>query len=56
MCFVKWKSSRNNLPWYKEGKVQSKLSVVPCIPVSRTVLGQTQSPEEAIHGLNQPAA
>ena len=45
---VKWKSLRNNLPWCQKGAVQTTLSEVMCIPVSRTVLGLVQSPEDSI--------
>ena len=53
---VKWKSSRNTLPWCKEGTVQTTLSEVMCILISLTVLGLVQRPEDAIQGLNQSAA
>ena len=52
---AKWKSSRNNLPWFKEGTIQTILSEVMCFPVSGTVLGLAQTPEDAIQGLNQSA-
>ena len=47
MCLEKWKSSRNRIPWCQEGKVQSTLSEASCVPLSLTVLGLVQSPEEA---------
>ena len=47
---AKWKSSRNTLLWYKEGKVQTTLSEVKCI------LGLVHTPDDAIQGLNQSAA
>ena len=53
---TKWKSSRNKLPWYKEGEITTTLSKSTCIPVSLTVLGLVQTPEDIIYGLNQSAA
>ena len=53
---AKWKSSRNTLPWRKEGIVQTTLSDVICIPISRTVLGLVQTLEDAIQGLIQSVA
>ena len=53
---VKWKSLRNTLQWCKEGKAQTTLLNVMCIPVSLTVLGLVQTPEDIIYGLNQSAA
>jgi len=50
---TKWKSSRNKLPWYKEGEITTTLSKSTCIPVSLTVLGLVKTPEDAIQGLNQ---
>ena len=53
---VKFKSLKNTLPWCKEGKVQTTLSEVMCIPVGLTVLGLVQTPENTIQGLNQSTA
>ena len=50
---AKWKSSRNKLPWCKEGGSKTILSKITCIPVSLTVLGLVKTPEDTIQGLNQ---
>ena len=52
---VKWKSSRNKLPWCKEGEITTILSKIMCIPVSLTVLGLVKTPKDAIQCLNQSA-
>ena len=52
---AKWKSSRNTLPWCKKEKIKTTLSKVMCIPVSLTLLGLLQTPEDTIQGLDQSA-